>query len=449
MENKKMTMRRALYLLLSLLVAVFIWYYVDEINNVQVEQEILVENISYSGRNTVLADRGLMLLEEESDQAVSITIEGRRRAVAHLDPGSIQITADVSNIVSSGEQQVTGFRINGPNIVSAGSSSASSSNSIRIKDQPSYLNVKIMELYKKTVEVKCELVGNVAEGYTAGQLQLSHTAIDVWGQESVVSPVSYAKVTLDIGSAQASVSETLEIQFYDENNQLLEKTGIRTTVEQIQASLPVYVTKELRLTVNYIEAPGIRAAAVRREIQPGSITVSGPAEVLRDRETIELGDFELLSMNDGVSAHTFNITVPAGCSNLSGVTTATLRVSFVDMMETRITTGSIRYENLPEGRTVHLLTEQVTVSIFGTVQDVSAVTGENMVLVADLSDFSFALGSYTVPVRVEFETGGDLGVKGSYQVQLTIREAGDDDPEEDPDAQEDGQSPNQDIGAET
>ena len=438
MENKKLTMRRVLYLLLALLVAVFIWYYVDEINSVQVEQEILVENISYSGQNTVLSDRGLMLLEEGTDQTIPLTIQGGRRAVSWLDPDSVRAFVDLSGITTPGEQQVNFILSN----------NVDGTSGISVTSRPSRITVNIGELYKKTIEVKCELVGNVAEGYTAGQLQLSHTAIDVWGQESEVAPVSYAKVTLDIGNAQASVSENLAVQFYDENNQLLDKTGIRTTVEQIQANLPVYVTKTLRLTVNFIDAPGIRESSIRPEIRPEFITVSGPAELLRDRETIELGDFELLSMNEGVSAHTFNITVPAGCTNLSGVTTATLRVSFVDMMASRIVTGNIRYENLPEGRTVDLLTEQVTVSIFGTVRDVSAVTGDNMVLVVDLSDFSSALGSYTVPVRVEFETGGDLGVEGSYQVQLTIREAGDG-PENTPAVQEDGQSQNQDTGAAT
>ena len=106
MENKKLTMRRVLYLLLALLVAVFIWYYVDEINNVQVEQEILVENISYSGQNTVLSDRGLMLLEEGTDQTIPLTIQGGRRAVSWLDPDSVRAFVDLSGITTPGEQQV-------------------------------------------------------------------------------------------------------------------------------------------------------------------------------------------------------------------------------------------------------------------------------------------------------------------------------------------------------
>lgn len=434
-DTKRRAARKVLYLMLALLVGVVIWYYVDETTGVNggprtAEREISGIPIIYTNKDTVLlADRGLMLLEDGTDQTVTMTMQGGRRLVSWLDASRVRVIADLSGVTAAGEQQVDYTYYMDNRFL----------NGTTVKERPSKVTVNIRELYKKTVDVKCELVGNVAEGYTAGQLQLSHTSIDIWGQESVVSPVAYAKVTLDIGSAEASVSESLEVQFYDKNNQMLDKSGIRTTVKQVQASLPVYVTKVLRLTVNYMETPGIRARNVLPEIKPSTITVSGPAEVLRDRETIELGDFDLASMLDGVSAHTFGIAVPAGCTNLSGVTTATLRVSFLDMMESRVTTGNIRCDNIPEGRTVDILTEQVTVALYGTGTDVGAVTGENIVLVADLADYSAALGGYTIPARVEFGSGGDLGVKGSYQVQVTIREDTGGPDEEEPDSPEEPQ----------
>ena len=45
------------------------------------------------------------------------------------------------------------------------------------------------------------------------------------------------------------------------SGEVLEGAGIRTTVEKIQVTLPVFVTKELRLTMNYIDAPGNQASA--------------------------------------------------------------------------------------------------------------------------------------------------------------------------------------------
>lgn len=217
---------------------------------------------------------------------------------------------------------------------------------------------------------------------------------------------------------------------------MLESAGIRTTVEKIQVSLPVFVTKELRLTMNYIDAPGARFRNMQAKLDPATIMVSGPAEVLRDRETIILGDFDLLTVENAESTHTYGITVPDGCTNLSGVTRSTLTISYPDRTTAAVLTDRIQFENKPEGKNLDVLTPQVTVSIFGSEAEVSAVNGENLTLVADLSDFGSALGSYTIPAVVRIDSGGDIGVTGEYEVQVTIREAGDE-----PEPPEDGQIP--------
>ena len=45
------------------------------------------------------------------------------------------------------------------------------------------------------------------------------------------------------------------------------------------------------------------------------------------------------------------------------------------------------------------------VQIFGTAADVAAVTGGDLTVVADLSDFGSALGTYTVPATIENSSG--------------------------------------------
>lgn len=415
MKNRDIGMRRILYLLLAFLVSVMIWFYVDEIDPRLVEREITDIPIIYMGEDTVLADRGLMLLEEGTDTTVDVTVRGGRRAVSRMDNTSIRVIAELQNVTAPGEQRVSCTF----SIVQGFDNLATI-----MKRSSSMATVNISELYNKTVDVKCELVGNVAEGYNAGQLQMSHTKIDIWGQQEIIDRVAYAKVKLDIGNATGSVSETLDVQYYDKGGQILDSSDIRTTVERIEVSLPVFVTKELRLVMNFIDAPGARLRNVVYRLEPEAITVSGPAEVLRDRETIVLDSFDLLTVGNEESRHTYAITVPDGCSNLSGVTRSTLVISYRDMVAATIPTSRIRCENIPLGRNMDILTEEVPVSIFGTEADVSAITGEDITLVVDLSDFSSALGSYTVPALVEISGGRDVGITGEYQVQVVIREPG-------------------------
>ena len=61
------------------------------------------------------------------------------------------------------------------------------------------------------------------------------------------------------------------------------------------------------------------------------------------------------------------------------------------------------------------------------------MTSESLVVTADLTDYASASGTYTVPATVSVKGGGDIGVLGKYQVQVTIRE---DAQEEEPSAGE-------------
>ena len=428
-DNEK-NVRKTLYLALAIFVAIMIWIYVDEFGGVNGGPRVQSEKyddvpIEYINEESLL-DRGLMLVDEGTDQTVDLELEGTRRLIADIDRNKILITADLSNVTEPGVQNLpqyrisySGRRLNGQRITITQS---------MIKEvSPFSATVNVKELNSKPVEVRCELRGTVADGYTAGQLKMSHNSIEIWGQEQDIAPVSYAKVTLDIGSgAVDSVSESLPITFYDENNEPLDGTGIRSTADEIKVSMPVSVTKELRLAVKFKDAPGVRQRNVNVNIEPKSIMVSGDASQLNGVEAITLTEIDLLELKNqnGSGVYNYPITVPEGCTNLSGVTRATVTLSFKDMASAELTTNHFRYDHLPDadGKTVEILTEEMTVSIFGTSADVGAITPDQVTIVADLSDYTAAAGSYSVPAHVEVNGGGDVGVAGSYEVRVVIHE---------------------------
>ena len=167
-------------------------------------------------------------------------------------------------------------------------------------------------------------------------------------------------------------------------------------------------------------------------IRPGIIAVSGEAGLLRGINSITLGKLDLMDLySSDVKRHTFSIIVPEGCENLSGVTRATLEIDFADLERAHVTTERFQHINAPSGKQVTILTGSLNVSIFGTAEDVAAVTGEDITVTADLSSYSGASGTYNVPAVVEVNTPGDVGVSGTYQVQVTIQEETAPEPDDD------------------
>lgn len=418
MENKE-RQRKALYIVLSILVAAAIWVMVDVSNGTIVEKTYTVP-INYLGTST-LTDRGLMLLEGEGDTAtdteVTLTVQGTRWNIAKLDKDEILVQADLSDITEAGVQRVS------PNVFYP----SALRGKITTTSTSSYMvQVNIGELDRKTIDVRCEQIGTVAEGYSGGELQISPATLEIRGQEEDIAPVSYAKVVLEYDNATETITQMLDYQFYDENDQMVDGTNIQADAEQIQVTLPIIVTKELQLRVDFEQHPGARLSNVTYRIEPSTITVSGDAGVLRDVDSITLGSeaFDLLSLLDsGTATYSYPITVPEGCTNLSGVTRATLQISFNDMTSAQVTTQNFTLSNYPQGKTTEILTSELTVTVFGTSADVAAVTGDDVEVTVDLSELSSATGSYTVPAQVKVN-GVDVGVSGNYVVQVTIRENG-------------------------
>lgn len=431
MESVKTGRRRVVYLLLSVLVAAGIWLYADLTGGPNngprtCSQKFEAIPIEFLYEST-LTDRGLMLVEDGTDMTIDLTLTGTRWDIANLDRSEIRVTVSLFDVTNPGEQRIN-WNISYTDSKFNANTFQPENTSFRMA------TVNISELYSRTVDVSCELSGSVADPYSAGTVQLSHSEIEIRGLQEDIDPIQYARVTLDIGEgAVETVSKDLPIQFYDENGQLLDGTGIHASIDTVRATLPVFVTKELQLAVNIIEAPGSRRRNTDYRIEPETITVSGDAAKLKNVNTLILGDYDLAELGTTASQNytttNYSIIPPDGCQNLSGVTRAALRIRFEDMTSATVDTGNITFLNMPEGKRVDLLTQSLPVKVFGTEADVSALTGEDIAVTVNLSEYSAASGTYTVPAEVTV-TRGDVGISGLYQVQVTIREGVEEPPED-------------------
>ena len=401
---------RALYILLSIVISIAFWIYVDNRNGYEKSISVNDIPIDFVGENTTLADRGLMLLGD-SDQTVSLKLEATRKVIARLDTTKIRIQANLSSVTATGWQKVN-YQILYPNTVS--------SSSITVTYASAYtVAVDIGELYSREVPIHCEVQGKVADGYIAGELSCQPQTLELRGDEDLVDQVSYAKVILKIDNAESTVTQMLDYQLYDANDQLIANDDIHATSSQIKVTLPVNVVKELPLTVKFIESPGSSLSNVTYTIQPSTVTVSGDASVLKDVNSIVLDEFDLSELESSAT-YNYVIKVPKGCENLSGVTRATMKIGFKNMTTAMLPATQFQCENIPDGKQVEILTTELNVTLRGPATDVGKVTPEDLLVTADLTDISSASGSYTVPAKVTVKTDGDIGTVGDYQIKITI-----------------------------
>ncbi len=424
---------RALYLLIAIALALGIWFFVDEYGNngsaYQTKVEIREIPIEYLGKEQ-LADKGLMLLSDGTTESVDLTFEGPRLLAVQLDRSKIRLTVDLTGVTSAGTQTLRYNRAylneEGRATLTANQKYAKLTVTVS-RNSVESATVNIGEMSHKEVDVRCELNGNVAGNCSAGEIQLSQDTIDVQGREEDLQNVAYAKVTMILGdAAMETVTQSLECQLYDTSDEPIDMENFYLKTKQITATLPIYMTKKLPLTVTFISADKVSESDVNYAIRPAEITVSGEAAALKDVDEINLGEMNLLDLI-GAGArtfHTYAIIVPDGCANRSDATTATLEVSFKDMATKTVTTSNFLPDaDIPAGKTVTFETESLDVQVYGPSQSIQAITGDDIQVTPNLDDFASASGSYSVPAEFTVPRFRKVGVLGSYQIQVQISDS--------------------------
>ena len=406
MKSKR---RKIFYVALSILIAATIWFYVNNKESVTVYVHDVP--IEFLNEDTSLADKGLMRISGDEDITVDLKLQMPRNVVYDFDTSELRLVSDLSTITYAGKQSVS-YTILYPSKVSSSSVKVESP-TIRT------VQVEIGELNKKDIEIRCKVVGNVAEGYIAGTVRMLPETLEVRGQQVDIMQVSYAQVTLNIENATSTVVELLGFELYDFSDQLIRSNRIHPASESIQVTMPVMTVKEVPLTVEFVETPGSRLENVKWALTPiDTITLSGDASTMAAIDEIKL---DTLSLADLKAAETFtyDIPLPDGVDNLSGVTSVTLTILFDDIDSLTVDATQFGYENLTTERDVTVVTSTLSVTLRGTSTALARVNEENLRVVADLTNVSDADGVYTVPATV-YVDGLDVGAVGSYQVTVRL-----------------------------
>lgn len=403
-SNKK----AGIYLGISLLLAVLIWYAVNNSVTVQLTvEDVPVEFLS----ETTLAERALTLSEGRG-ATVDLTFEMPRSTVLKFNPDKLCVTADLASVYTTGVQNIT-WNVQVPDGVNSAD--------VKIVTPTSRVTkIRVDELFRNTVEIRCKLVGSVEEGYLAGTVKFLPETLELRGQQVDVMQVSYAQVTLNISDATSTIVELADFTLYDFADMPIVSDKIYPAVEQIQVTLPVQSTKEVPLRVELIESAGARAENLEYSISPEFITLSGDASHLAAVDEIVLGTLAVEDLREGTD-YVFDIVLPEELENLSNVTEARMSVLSHDMAVRSIDVTNVEYLNAPqEGLTVTTMTSSLSVRLQGTAADLAQLRRQDVHVVADLSSVADAIGSYTVPVSIEVDGGRDIGVIGSYQVVVRI-----------------------------
>lgn len=414
--------------LLAIFIAFGLWAYV--VTNVSVEETTTLHNVPVVFQNEgALTGRNLMLTGGTS-QTVTLNITGTRSEILKLSPSNVSVVVDLSRIYDAGRQSVQ-YTVNFP-------AGVVTSDFEYTADTPQ-ISLTVEERISKPVPVDLDYSGRVADGYMADyeSLQMDNRTVTVSGPASVVDQITQAKISVSLEGLTQSLDQDFEYILCDAEDNAVEVPNVEhvhTDVEVVHVNLSIQRYKEIALELTVNSGGGATEETSSIVLDTETIMVSGTDEVLEGLESLNIGTVNLAEIKDTTTL-TFNITMPAGVINRTGVEEVKATISFPALMTKTFTIDNIRAANVPAGAEGIVVTKQVSVTVRGPRSIIQRMQASDITVTADFSDMVIGSTVTTQPTVTVSANYPDVGILENGHVTISLQElppettAGEEDPQ--------------------
>ena len=402
-------------IMLSLLVAFGLWLYV--ITTVSPGYKDTFYNIPVVKEGTgALEDQNLMITYQSTDN-VDITVSGNRTDVNKVDSSNITVKVDLSRIDEAGTMIPLTYTVGFPGDVPSGALTTENKS-------PDTIYFTVEERREKPVPVEVVWIGSTPEGFMSDRENrvLDYSEITVVGPASVADLIEKAVIEVDLNEQRESIDQYYRYTLCDAEGNPVDAQMIKTNTEEVRLEVRIRRIQEVALKLDVHYGGGTTPANTSVTLDTTSIRVSGSEAALNALgDTITLGRINLGEIAKAQDIP-FTITLPEGVTNETGITDVTASIRFTGLGTREFSVDDIRSANIPEGMTVDIITEKLSVVLRGPTADVAKIPGDAIHAVVD---FSTAVVGESSTFKVEIVIEGDyktVGPLGTYTILATVEE---------------------------
>lgn len=416
MENKLKSIleSQTFSIILSVVIALLLWLYVTGTEGVTVEQEFSGVKVNFKGTEELSEAKGLLVMGTDVN-SVNLTLTGLRRDIAKLSEKNLSVTVDLTGVKSEGYYALL-YSIDYPQGVAEENFSS-------VHGYPETVGVTIDRLSSKKVDVKGSFTGSVAEGYMAqDKLSFDPLTVKVSGPKGLVEQVDCAWVSITREQVDSSLSYMTSFVLQDAEGNALETNGLTLDVDEVQVSMNVFLTKTVALKATVIPGGGALEENAVVSVEPSSITLAGSAETLDAVNQIVVDTVKLANVNTEYEATDLLIPIPNETLNLSGVSSANVKVEIQNLSSASYTIGkdAVVFTNTPENYEAECITENLPILLRGSAEDMKKVASNYIRVVVDLSDFVASTGISEMAAKISVDGFPNVGAVGEYKVFVRL-----------------------------
>lgn len=415
--------------LLSIVIAVVLWFVVVMTNNPKDTKTF--SNIEVKLVNVELLEKeGKMYEILENTNRVRVTVEMPRNQMGELSEEDIVAEADMSKLTEINTVPINYYVLNNDLNVSG------------VTGNRDVVRLKVEDKAEKWVNVYTEPIGEVAEGFMLDTVYRNPNRLLVSGPKSVVEKIDKAVVELDVSNATSNVIVNLEPTFYDVEGNVVEVSPSLTKNEDtVNVEAQVLAYKDVPIGWSYmgIPAEGYLVTGAT-SCDPSTVRVAGTLQALRNVNRITIPR-EDLDISGATEDYTENVNLRkylpdnVKLADESSNGRAAITIGIAPRVERTLTIPSrnISIQGLPEGMTAAFENETGSYRqvISGLEAAVSAVDQAEVKGAVDLAAWmkdndltELSEGVYNLPVSLELPD--NVRVEGELIVAVNISEVEED-----------------------
>ena len=404
-----------LWIVLSLLIALFMWTYVASQDTVEFKKTFTGVRVQLVGEDILRNSRN-MVITNVSTPTVNVEVVGPRRIVSALDEDDLVAQIDVSKLTLAAVTTQT-YKIIFPDGTDTSSLST-------LSRTPETVVFTVSELIDKQIPVRGSFEGTSLEGYVAEAPVFNPATITVSGPEIYLKNIKYAWLTFGAGEeVDHTITRTVPFVLRDNNDEDYYNDMISFDTNEIEARLTIIRQKVVPLEVSIEYASGATPDNTKVTIEPESVTLSGDSELLDAMNQIVLATINTKDFSSSFT-ETYLIRIDDGLVNQSGVTEAKVTVELSDLVSDKFIIRNIAYINLTEGYEAELITSAITVTLRGPEEQLMALKAENIRAVVDLEDYLNSTGTFNLTPKIYVDGFPDVGEVGEVpQISIALKEA--------------------------
>lgn len=365
-----MLQNKTVKIILSILIAVFLWHYVYTEENPTVTQKF--ENVPVQILNVEsLESRGLTAVGTE-EQTVTVSIEGKRAEISALTANDFIVTADVYGY-GVGENNIP-VKVDGP------------ASAVVTDIKPNRITIQIDELVSVAHEIEAVPMTSLRDDRELYVTGMQPAEVMVTGARSVVTQISKieARINADsLSEKMKSVHGTLVA--LDSNG--AEITDISFSSETVEVDAQILRSKEVPLDVNVTGEVSSKYTVSEVKI-PETIKIIGTKDALEDIEKVKAADIDISDITATTKIN-LALNLPEGVypSQSEQVNYVYVVINNVAVAEIEIPAANIELRGIAEGSTAFVdeTLESVKLTVRGSEALVQSASASDFVISVDLT----------------------------------------------------------------